>query len=143
MSLFADVFLIIYLIIPWIDCPSQAWTGRSVLANRKPGNFPDLVIAWLALVNPSIKNKSALKNKVKIKCHLIKILRLNISLIFILLRKKLQFHLWAVAAMVSSQTSSYMSAAFGWGPSTPWVSRPLATFLRRALCLSTISCFSA
>ena len=52
-------------------------------------------------------------------------------------------NLWAEAAKAGSHTSSYMSAAFGWGPLTPLVSRPLATFRLSSLCLSTMTLMSS
>ena len=52
-------------------------------------------------------------------------------------------YLCATTANSSLQTSSIILAAFGWAPSTPLCSCPLATFALSSLCLLTIESLRA
>ena len=53
------------------------------------------------------------------------------------------WYLWATSANSSLQTNSIMLAAFGWVPSTPLSSWPLATLDLSSLCLLTIESLRA
>ena len=52
-------------------------------------------------------------------------------------------YLWATSASSSFHTNSLISDAVGWGPSTPFDSKPFATFDRCSLCFFRILSLTA
>ncbi len=146
-----------YLIIPSSHFSSQIFFRTVntvprvslVLANKgKSRDKSVIVMSISALVSPPEEVKKPWK-LTQICGFLLKVWKKILEILFKnnnflnLAFLKIIANLWADVARTGSQTSSYMSAALGWGPLTPLVSRPLATLRLSSLCLSTMTLISS